>query len=69
MDYNLLKTATNNFEDSEILGSGGFGSVYKGQLDDDLFVAVKRLDNQSRDGIKEFQVTSISHAVSLSLDI
>lgn len=57
MDYNLLKTATNNFEDSEILGSGGFGSVYKGQLDDDLFVAVKRLDNQSRDGIKEFQVT------------
>ncbi|GKA17961.1 probable receptor-like protein kinase, partial [Tanacetum coccineum] len=55
MDYNLLKIATNNFEDSEILGSGGFGSVYKGQFDDDLFVAVKRLDNHSRDGIKEFQ--------------
>lgn len=55
MDYNLLKSATNNFEKSEILGEGGFGCVYKAQLDDNLFVAVKRLDNQTRDAIKEFQ--------------
>lgn len=55
MDYNLLKTATNNFQESEILGSGGFGCVYKGQLDDNLFVAVKRLDSQTRDAMKEFQ--------------
>lgn len=55
MDYKLLKTATNNFQESEILGSGGFGCVYKGQLDDNLFVAVKRLDSQTRDAMKEFQ--------------
>ncbi|KAL8216820.1 hypothetical protein R6Q57_023657 [Mikania cordata] len=55
MDYNLLKTATNDFQASEILGSGGFGSVYKAKLDDNLLVAVKKLDNQSRDALKEFQ--------------
>ena len=61
MDYNLLTTATKDFQESEILGSGGFGCVYKGQLDDNLFVAVKRLDNQTRDVVKEFQVTLNSH--------
>nr|XP_043611761.1 probable receptor-like protein kinase At1g80640 [Erigeron canadensis] len=55
MEYELLKTATNDFQESEILGSGGFGCVYKGQLDDKSFVAVKRLDNQTRDALKEFQ--------------
>ncbi|KAM0009326.1 putative protein kinase RLK-Pelle-RLCK-X family [Helianthus debilis subsp. tardiflorus] len=55
MDYSLLKAATNNFHESEILGSGGFGCVYKGRLDDNLFVAVKKLDNESRDALKEFQ--------------
>ncbi|XP_071697437.1 probable receptor-like protein kinase At1g80640 [Rutidosis leptorrhynchoides] len=54
MDYNLLKTATKDFHESEILGSGGFGCVYNGQLEDNLFVAVKRLDNRTRDAVKEF---------------
>ncbi|KAI7751385.1 hypothetical protein M8C21_002980 [Ambrosia artemisiifolia] len=55
MDYSLLKAATNDFHESEILGSGGFGCVYKGRLDDNLTVAVKKLDTQSRDALKEFQ--------------
>ncbi|KAK9079519.1 hypothetical protein SSX86_001191 [Deinandra increscens subsp. villosa] len=55
MDYTLLKTATNNFQESEILGSGGFGCVYKAQLGDNLFAAVKKLDNHSPDAFKEFQ--------------
>ncbi|GJV00101.1 probable receptor-like protein kinase [Tanacetum coccineum] len=55
MDYNLLESATSNFGESEILGVGGFGCVYKARLDDSLCVAVKRLDGGSQDAVKEFQ--------------
>ncbi|CAI9264857.1 unnamed protein product [Lactuca saligna] len=55
MDYNVLESATNSFGESEILGVGGFGCVYKARLDDNLHVAVKRLDGISQDAIKEFQ--------------
>lgn len=71
MDYNLLEAATNNFK-SEILGEGGFGCVYKAQLEDNLLVAVKRLDNQSLSPIKEFQteidiLSKIQHPNIISL--
>lgn len=56
MDYNMLESATNNFGESEILGVGGFGCVYKARLDDNLHVVVKRLDGINQDAIKEFQV-------------
>ncbi|XP_042499671.1 G-type lectin S-receptor-like serine/threonine-protein kinase At1g34300 [Macadamia integrifolia] len=39
--YAELKTATNNF--STIIGQGGFGIVYKGELPDHRSIAVKRL--------------------------
>lgn len=55
MDYNLLESATSNFGESEILGVGGFGCVYKARLDDSLCVAVKRLEGGSQDAVKEFQ--------------
>lgn len=56
MDYKLLESATSHFGESEILGVGGFGCVYRARLDDNLCVAVKRLDGGSQDAIKEFQV-------------
>jgi len=38
-----LVHATNNFNDEEKLGQGGFGGVYRGFLrDSNTFVAVKR---------------------------
>lgn len=37
-----LKKATNCFSQDRILGSGGFGEVYKGELQDGTLVAVKR---------------------------
>ncbi|XP_060201929.1 wall-associated receptor kinase-like 20 [Lycium barbarum] len=37
-----IKKSTNNFAKENLLGSGGFGEVFKGTLDDGTIVAVKR---------------------------
>lgn len=50
-----LKVGTNNFCDALKLGQGGFGDVYKGLLKvTNQVVAVKRISERSRQGIKEF---------------
>ncbi|KAK9987795.1 hypothetical protein SO802_028034 [Lithocarpus litseifolius] len=52
--YDELALATNDFNDKEKLGQGGFGGVYRGFLRDlDTIVAVKRVSEGSRQGIKE----------------
>ncbi|XP_058203362.1 probable receptor-like protein kinase At1g80640 isoform X1 [Rhododendron vialii] len=55
MDYKLLETATKNFQESNILGQGGFGCIYKARLDDNFHVAVKRVSDGSQDAITEFE--------------
>ncbi|KAM3270359.1 hypothetical protein P3S67_029466 [Capsicum chacoense] len=45
--YSTLEEATNNFDSSQELGYGGFGTVYYGKLRDGREVAVKRLYEQS----------------------
>ncbi|KAG7999037.1 hypothetical protein I3843_01G285900 [Carya illinoinensis] len=54
-NLNTIQTATNNFSDSNKLGEGGFGPVYKGKLIDGKEIAVKRLSIRSRQGIEEFK--------------
>jgi len=40
-----IKLATNDFADNMLLGEGGYGVVYRGQLPDGTLVAVKNLRN------------------------
>ncbi|CAN1172311.1 Cysteine-rich receptor-like protein kinase 10 [Linum perenne] len=50
-----IKTATNNFSPDNMLGSGGFGPVYKGVLSGGEEIAVKRLSESSTQGHEEFR--------------
>ncbi|KAL9860686.1 putative protein kinase RLK-Pelle-DLSV family [Arabidopsis thaliana] len=53
-EMNTIQTATNNFSLSNKLGQGGFGSVYKGKLQDGKEIAVKQLSSSSGQGKEEF---------------
>ncbi|MFS7956952.1 putative protein kinase RLK-Pelle-LRR-XII-1 family [Helianthus anomalus] len=55
VSYNQLLKATDGFSEANLIGSGGFSSVYKGILDeDDKFVAVKVLHLQDRGAQRSF---------------
>ncbi|XP_015943246.1 receptor-like serine/threonine-protein kinase SD1-8 isoform X7 [Arachis duranensis] len=54
-DFDTLMMATNNFSQDNKLGEGGFGSVYRGRLIKGQEIAVKRLSEDSGQGIEEFK--------------
>ncbi|XVE51177.1 hypothetical protein DITRI_Ditri02bG0018500 [Diplodiscus trichospermus] len=54
-DFSTIEVATNKFADSNKLGEGGFGEVYKGTLPNGQEIAVKRLSRSSGQGTEEFK--------------
>ncbi|XP_059072197.1 G-type lectin S-receptor-like serine/threonine-protein kinase At2g19130 [Cryptomeria japonica] len=64
--YKELKIATRNF--SSKLGSGGFGSVFKGTLTDGTLVAVKKMEGSSQDE-KQFraEISSLGNVQHVNL--
>ncbi|KAL9265700.1 G-type lectin S-receptor-like serine/threonine-protein kinase-like protein [Drosera capensis] len=54
-EFSVISQVTNYFSDSNKLGEGGFGSVYKGVLEGGQEVAVKRLSKDSVQGLDEFK--------------
>lgn len=53
-NYEEMAMATNNFSSSAQIGQGGYGRVYKGILPDGAVVAIKRAQEGSLQGEKEF---------------
>ncbi|RDY03643.1 putative receptor-like protein kinase [Mucuna pruriens] len=72
IDYKQIEKSTGNFKESNILGEGGFGCVYKANLDDNLDVAVKKLHCENQYAEQEFEnevdlLSKIQHPNVISL--
>ena len=70
----VIRDITGNFSEENLLGKGGFGSVYKGELDDGTKIAVKKMESSvvTNKGLDEFHaeisvLTKVRHRHLVSL--
>lgn len=72
--FSDLRTATRNFKSDNVLGIGGFGTVFRGMVDEKtlapckagtgMVVAIKKLNSESMQGFQEWQVTISNNMVA-----
>jgi hypothetical protein len=60
IEYPSLEAATGEFSESNVLGVGGFGCVYKAVFDGGVTAAVKRLEGGGPECEKEFEVSILA---------
>jgi len=75
--FNELRTSTRNFRPDSVLGEGGFGSVFKGWIDENTFaptrpgtgmvIAVKKLNQEGFQGHREWLVSECRTAAGACL--
>ncbi|KAM7258186.1 hypothetical protein ACFE04_013927 [Oxalis oulophora] len=58
--YKHLYKATKGFSNTELLGVGGFGRVFKGTVSGDQQIAVKRVSHNIEHGMKQFVAEIVS---------
>ena len=54
--FKQLHSATGGFSKSNVVGHGGFGSVYRGVLNDGRKVAIKFMVNAGKQGEDDFKM-------------
>ena len=77
--FDDLRTATKNFRGDMKLGVGGFGTVYKGFVDQHtllpsrqgtgMSVAIKKLNQESTQGFDEWQVMQLNSSCTWLLSL
>ncbi|MFS7974870.1 putative protein kinase RLK-Pelle-WAK family [Helianthus anomalus] len=63
----ILEKATNNFHKTNVIGQGGYGTVYKGTLEDNTTVAIKKARSIDENQIEQFineviMLSEVSHS-------
>ncbi|KAL8159529.1 hypothetical protein V2J09_001066 [Rumex salicifolius] len=54
--YKELEMATDNFNEQNVIGNGGFGVVYRGVLTDGTVAAIKMLHQERKQGERAFRI-------------
>ncbi|XP_010520256.1 PREDICTED: putative L-type lectin-domain containing receptor kinase II.2 [Tarenaya hassleriana] len=61
LSFKTLYKATKGFKESMLLGAGGFGKVYRGELPSGTEIAVKRVSHEAEQGMRQY----VSEIVSM----
>ncbi|KAL1220234.1 putative L-type lectin-domain containing receptor kinase II.2 [Cardamine amara subsp. amara] len=54
LSFRTLFKATKGFKENRLLGAGGFGKVYKGELPSGIQIAVKRVSHDVEQGMQQY---------------